>query len=1559
MRRLIKRLLSGGLALALLLSLAPAVLADEPESSSSGDIQVMHFYANDDDNKVFNDKFSEENPAIQSISVTEAGMFTLPRPTTIDMTDEDKNNPDVLPYFWGDDGYKWVVTSYDYTYYTLSGRYARPYTTHFDVGDDSWPDQTFTYHDPVEYKLGGKPATAYATITFHWEPTEEQNPSRAKSSVTYDFNLPKNAHAYFVTNVVSGIPYAAFAEGYINDDDLSSLKTTGVKMDEGEPIPYYPAGVMEKNNAAGLIGGIPEPENGNIIQTYYQLDGWKIEGSDEILYTEDNMPTVDGNTALVAQWTEIDFDELERELTPEQRALEVPFAVQQKTGTDAMISQHSSADAAWSTEGSANDALELEADREVYYKAELSMNPLIAEVKVGNTVLKNMLANRDIKDPSFAHFDIKVELDKALKPVADNNGYVTFKFTCTFLQPETINGMTGVIQDENGAVIYSGGYTTDGDSYVYTVPASLLKDNTTFIIPMEWKPGMYTADKLTQTICLEVAATKVPGTEERTVETTGVITGNIDLAKAGVQETDVVTFLMVGDSSWKRAFQSADGPLTYVDILKAAKQLKNAMADITLEANTVYAHVDGPEPEPVVPEWETSKSKTATNLDENYESQVTLSLPAAEEELVSDVVFVLDKSTSAALEDQALQMLQDLKAQIEETDAKVKVGVVIFNKEAHVANDGAFFDLATEYGAIETAIKQNISSGTNTHAGLLAGKAMLDGDKDVDASRKYLIFVSDGITYMYNTEPTATAWTFWADKWVNWAGPDNWNSKYGSTQAPDDWAAWLTDIGAKVLAQGTTYEYPYGGTTAEVTPQENWNTDYANSVDKALYLTNQAYQEAVAAGYHCYAMMAEGNASYPWASSFMNYLAGDEEVSFESIRKDIYYLLDAGSTVEDSMGYVADDYDFDFVNDASKLTLTVGGQSYAAEKIQDNEYGFKRVDDGYAYTVTYEKGDGKGAEHFVWAINEPVSSFAPVQLTYSVKLVNPKTEAGTYGTYDEDGSENCKGLYTNNRATLYPVDSSGNGNYVPEDFPKPTVSYTVDAVPVNGSLSISKSVNNGDLNQDFTFTVTLTDANGTPLSGTYEYTGSKTGRIASGGTVTLKNGESIAINQLPDGARYTVAETSVDGYTTTVSGHDANAPYVGTSASGSIVAGAAAEVHYTNTGTTPAQPEQPSLSLYKELTEVNGKAYRGGRVETGDALTYTITVENTGTVALDGVTVTDELPEHVTLVNATRGYDYDERAGELTWTTDLSVGEEETFTVTVKVRSAAEGDRLINTARAVWKDLEREYSVRVSVDEDDPYIPPTRPTKPTKPTEPEKPALNREDHVAYIIGYVDGTVRPLNDISRSEVATIFFRLLTDESRAYYWSQTNDYSDVDRDDWFNNAISTLSNAGIITGYLDGTFRPEAPITRAEFAAIAARFSEVVYNGGNSFSDVPENHWAARYIALAEHLGWINGYLDGTFKPEQNITRAEAMTLIDRVLERAVEEDGMLPDMVTWVDNVPGTWYYEAVQEATNSHEYIRTSHRVPDHDFYYEDWQEILTVPDWAALERSWSTANSK
>ena len=726
--------------------------------------------------------------------------------------------------------------------------------------------------------------------------------------------------------------------------------------------------------------------------------------------------------------------------------------------------------------------------------------------------------------------------------------------------------------------------------------------------------------------------------------------------------------------------------------------------------------------------WETSKSKTATNLDSSYESDVTLSLPSAEEQLVSDVVFVLDKSTSTDVEDQVISMLSELRQQISETKAKVNVGVVIFNEEANRVLE--LTELSEDnMSEIEAAIRTEIKSGTNTHAGLLAGKSMLDKDTDVAANRKYMVFVSDGITYMYNSEPTAIGLQN-GDKTNIFAGPDNWSTKYGSNAAPN-WSAWMTEI--KILLDADAdagYDQPYGTDFVNGIPYISYDDreNHAMSIDKALYLTNEIYQEMKNEGYHCYAMPATANADYPWATSFMEYLAGNQSVSFDDIQNDIYYLLDAGSRIVDAIGEGTDDkenkYNFDFVEDVDKLHLTVGEEELSAAILPDPQftdpyvtsaYGFGEENgskDGTTYPFIlnyYEQGeDGASEECFVWEINVPVSNFAPVQLTYTVKLTNPQTSSGTYGKYDEDGSEGYSSLYTNNSAVLYPVDSNGDTG-VPESFAKPTVSYTV---------------------------------------------GGSTGGGGGGGT------------------------------------------------------------------TPPKDPEDPP--------ELN----------TDDHYAYVI------------------------------GYPEDYRTGEAT------------------------------DDESLWP------------------------------------------------------VKPQNNITRAEVATIFFRMLTDESRSDYWMQTNPYSDVESDMWYNNAISTLTNAGILTGYEDGSFRPNAPITRAEFAAMAARFSDVEYSGGNSFSDVSDNYWAARYIALAEYLGWINGYPDGTFRPAQNITRAESMTLVNAVLERTPDADHMLDDMITWPDNPEGTWYYEAVQEATNSHSYEREDNESP------ETWLEILEVRSWADLEKEWSDANS-
>ena len=716
--------------------------------------------------------------------------------------------------------------------------------------------------------------------------------------------------------------------------------------------------------------------------------------------------------------------------------------------------------------------------------------------------------------------------------------------------------------------------------------------------------------------------------------------------------------------------------------------VENDSHAVSLKAATKKSSGGTEDTDPI--EWNVSRSKTATALDTStWTSNVTLSLPSAEEALASDVVFVLDKSTSAEKEEQALGMLTALKEQTAKTGAKVKVGVVIFNKQANVT--APLTDLATDsgYKTIEAAIKQGFSSGTNTHAGLLAGKQLLDEDTEVAANRKYLIFVSDGITYMYNAEPTVTAWSFKADFWKHWAAPNNWSSKNGNDDPPDNWSAWMTKIGAQVEAQGTEYEYPYepsGETATKWTPEkDDTYKDYANSIDKALYLTYQVYQEAKTKGYNCYAVANESSTDYHWGPAFMRYLANGETVNFDKIQNDILYAVSAGSTVEDQMGDA-----FDFVPDS--LKLTVGGTELKSKANGNMTYFGDDVENLSENNCRFKVLYAPDTDAFVWTINENVSNFAPVQLTYTVKLTKPETAPGTYGTEDLKGEKNVpadKALFTNKRAVLNAINSAG-APLNPLDFPKPSVSYTVK-------------------------------------------------KSSSGGG--------------------------------------------------------------------------------------------GGRRPT--------------------VTIPDDVPT----------------------------------------------------------------------------------------------GLNGDDHYAYIVGYPNGNVEPNGNITRAEVATIFFRLLTEEVRTANSTQSNSLSDVTRGQWFNHAVSTLSSMGIVKGHNDGTFAPNAPITRAEFAAIAARFDDKNTDTSSKFTDIA-SHWAKNEIGIAANKGWINGYPDGTFRPNQYITRAEAMTLVNRVLNRLPENSSdLLDSMIKRPDNSDASqWFYLAVQEATNSHYYKTKENK-------FEKWTKLRETRDWTELEK--------
>ena len=221
------------------------------------------------------------------------------------------------------------------------------------------------------------------------------------------------------------------------------------------------------------------------------------------------------------------------------------------------------------------------------------------------------------------------------------------------------------------------------------------------------------------------------------------------------------------------------------------------------------------------------------------------------------------------------------------------------------------------------------------------------------------------------------------------------------------------------------------------------------------------------------------------------------------------------------------------------------------------------------------------------------------------------------------------------------------------------------------------------------------------------------------------------------------------------------------------------------------------------------------------------------------------------------------------------------------------------------------------------------------------PKLNTADHFAYVQGYPDGTVKPAGNITRAETAAILFRLMDDASRKTYYSTKSGFRDVASGSWYNTYVATLNNAGVITDSSNGCFRPNEAITRAELAAMLAKFSETT-GAANYFNDVSAKYWAANAIAICAKLGWITGYPDGTFRPDKNVTRAELMAMINRATGRAPKSaDAFLPGMKTWIDNTSDKWYYLDVQEATNSHSYtVKGS----------ETWTALTSDPNWSLYE---------
>lgn len=500
--------------------------------------------------------------------------------------------------------------------------------------------------------------------------------------------------------------------------------------------------------------------------------------------------------------------------------------------------------------------------------------------------------------------------------------------------------------------------------------------------------------------------------------------------------------------------------------LLALVMLIGAMPVMALAAETVPTDFD----------WKVSKSKTATDLDADGSTRVTLSLPNAEETLTSDVVFVLDGSSSADTDvvKKSVDLLDELKQAAGDNGATVNVCIVKFKRQAFKSD---WYDLATHFEDIKDAMKTKYSGGTNIHAGLLAGKEALEEHTNVSASRKYLVLVSDGSTYLYSKDgnwasdtpftrsyhPANPYNSFSGGYWDNgYYEPNNYPEV--NVPRPKDtseiaaWQNYLEDVEARnTESHGDDYDYHcnydlnfnQGKPSADYKPQPCVERS-ANNRDMAFYYADQTWQQMREAGYNLFSIATKDGSAGAGNSDdsrcFMNYLNGGQSLDFSDIKNEIFYAVGRGSTVEDCMGYDTrngNNYNFDLV--PSSLILTVGGQSLAS--LQDgNTYYFGDADvskEDWRFKVVYTPADD-GKEKFVWTINEAVSNFSRVQLSYQLRLRDDaRTSKDNY-------------FYTNISATLKPMDSKGHiGSN--QTFDRPRVTFGADADYLLPILSLNKA----------------------------------------------------------------------------------------------------------------------------------------------------------------------------------------------------------------------------------------------------------------------------------------------------------------------------------------------------------------------------------------------------------------------------------------------------------------------------------------------------------------------
>ena len=851
--------------------------------------------------------------------------------------------------------------------------------------------------------------------------------------------------------------------------------------------------------------------------------------------------------------------------------------------------------------------------------------------------------------------------------------------------------------------------------------------------------------------------------------------------------------------------------------------------DVTVYAVWVYGDPVDPVDPPEPPTWELSKDKTATALDSNYNSKVTLSLPAGDYPQTVDVVFTVD-CTSVLFYNYTgiIKEIEKIADELAGKDINLNVGLVGFGHESKV-----YLPLTNiteeNVDAVMEEVKATIfndrdwlknNGGTNIQKGILTGRKLLDNSNTgALPNDQYFILMTDGAGFWYNNANGETVCTAHrGDSNQSLGNMDANKDVGGPTRITDSmylravnkgktFGDFIAEQGAaieKSAERSLTTEGAKSAGKLAYTTQDVQNYDvypYLN-MERGTYFAAKALQEVAAEGYSVItigydynkfgltSLNAVSKGFREWTAEVGSYYTAsmlNVQDAFEDVRDEMIYLLDAGSQVVDIIGQGKDDkgndYNFDVAN-LDNMTITVGGVELNKVKIQSEEflrsttYGFfegEIADDNYDFVVTYypdgvADADGETREHFVWSINTPVSKYAPAQFSYDVHLTNPQKAKGEYK------------VETNVEAVLTPVDSNGTVGST-ETFPVPELTYEVKG---------------GGSTTEHLMTVI----------------------VEGKGKVVVKDVQTVGANdtevvEIPFGVEKQKFEMeAADGW-----------------------------------------------KLDKVEVTINGKT------------------ENLGDV--DKYKMDESLIDGAVL--------------KAVFVKDNDGG------------SGGGGSHRPNN----------------------------------KPDETPE-ALNGDNHFDYVVGYSDGLVHPERNITRAEVASIFFRLLKDDVRSENLTDQNTFTDVSADAWYNVAVSTMSDMDIVFGRTDYQFDPDAYITRAEFAAIAARFDSGSYSGDDLFTDI-EGRWAADQINRAAEKGWITGYPDGTFGPNRYITRAEAVTMINRVLNRMPKDkDALHEDMKVFVDNADtNAWYYLAIQEATNSHEYKK------DKDGVYETWTDVLPARDWA------------